>query len=55
MNLILSLAYSTAIVFVALITAAFDALYQVKFGRGLSPAVDAIVTKEPPGTPDRYD
>lgn len=45
---ILSFAYSTAIVLVALMTAAFDALYHVKPGLGRMPAVDAIVTKEPP-------
>lgn len=45
---ILSLANSTAMVFVALMTAALDALYHVKPGRGLIPAVDAIVTKLPP-------
>lgn len=48
LNLILSFAYSTAMVFVALMTAALDALYQVKFGRGRSPAVEAMVTKVPP-------
>ena len=44
----LSGANSTAIVFVALITAAFEALYHVKPGRGLMPAVEAIDTNEPP-------
>jgi hypothetical protein len=44
----LSFAYSTAIVLVALITAAFEALYHVKPGLGLMPAVEAIETKLPP-------
>jgi len=48
LNRILSFAYSTAIVLVALITAAFEALYHVKPGRGLMPAVEAIETKLPP-------
>ena len=48
LNLILSFANSTAMVFVAPRTAHFEALYQVKFGRGRIPAVEEIVTKEPP-------
>lgn len=39
--------YSTAIVFVALITAAFDALYHAKPGLGLIPAVEAMLMKQP--------
>lgn len=39
--------YSTAIVLVALITAAFDALYQAKPGLGLIPAVEAMLMKHP--------
>lgn len=39
--------YSTAIVLVALITAAFEALYQASPGRGRIPAVEAMLTKEP--------
>lgn len=45
---ILSVAYSTAIVFVAQEAAALDALYQVRPGRGRIPAVEAICTKTPP-------
>ncbi|KAI6983468.1 hypothetical protein KC321_g76 [Hortaea werneckii] len=48
LNLILSEAYSTAIVLVAVITAALEALYHVSPGRGLMPAVDAMLTKDPP-------
>lgn len=48
LNRILSLAYSTASVRVALMAAALDALYQVNPGRGRMPAVDATVTKAPP-------
>lgn len=33
--------------FVALITAALDALYQVSLGRGLTPAVDATCMNDP--------
>ena len=40
--------YSTAIVLVALITAAFDALYHARPGRGRIPAVDAMLMKLPP-------
>lgn len=45
---ILSEAYSTAMVLVALITAAFEALYQVNPGLGRMPAVEAIEMKQPP-------
>ena len=48
LNLILSFAYSTAKVLVALITAAFDALYQTNCGLGRIPAVEAIFTNAPP-------
>lgn len=48
MNLILSPANSTAIVLLALMTAALEALYQVRPGRGRMPAVEAMVTKLPP-------
>ena len=42
LNLIPFGPYSTAIVLVAFITAAFDALYHARPGRGRMPAVDAI-------------
>jgi hypothetical protein len=45
---ILSGAYSTAMVLVALITAALEALYHVNPGLGRMPAVDAIEMKTPP-------
>lgn len=48
LNLILSFAYSTAIALVALITAALDALYHTRPGRGRIPAVEAMFTKLPP-------
>ena len=47
LNLIPFGPYSTAIVFVALITAAFEALYHARPGRGRIPAVDAMFTKDP--------
>ena len=48
MKRMLSFAYSTAKVLVALITAAFEALYHVKPGRGRMPAVEATLTNDPP-------
>ena len=39
--------YSTAKVFVPIMAAALDELYHVRPGRGLIPAVDAIVTNDP--------
>jgi hypothetical protein len=48
LNRILSVAYSTAIVFVAQEVAAFEALYQVRPGLGRIPAVEGIWTNTPP-------
>jgi hypothetical protein len=45
---ILSGANSTAMVLVALITAALEALYHVNPGLGRMPAVEAIEMKQPP-------
>ena len=45
---ILSGASSTAIDLLIVITAPLEALYQVSPGRGLSPAVDAMLTMLPP-------
>lgn len=39
--------YSAAIVLVALRTAALEALYHVKPGRGRMPAVEAMLMKQP--------
>lgn len=47
LNLIPLGPYSTAIVLVAKITAALEALYQARPGRGRIPAVEAMLTKEP--------
>jgi hypothetical protein len=43
---ILSVAYSTAIVFVAQEAAVLDALYQVRPGRRRMPAVEAIMDED---------
>ena len=41
-------ASSTAIDLLIVITAPLEPLYQVRPGRGRSPAVDAMLTKQPP-------
>jgi hypothetical protein len=48
LNLMFSFAYSTPIALVALMTAAFDALYQTNPGLGRIPAVEAMFTNAPP-------
>ena len=47
LNLICFGPYSTAIDLVALITAAFEALYHARPGLGLTPAVDASEMNDP--------